>query len=247
VSLRILSYNIRRGGVGREQLIAEVIRGCSPDFVVLQEAIRPPIVEALARACGMKVWGASPGDSLAFLSHFPVGQYSWRRVRWARRAHLEIILESGLRVYGVHLSAVHSNLTERRRMYELRALLSSIASHVDGDHFVVGDFNSLAPGERLDLSRLPARLQAFTFMTGRNIRWTTIRTMLQAGYQDGFRLFHADEEGFTFPTSDPHIRLDYTFVPERFASRLRSCDVVRSIPAARHASDHFPIVAEFEH
>ena len=36
--LRLMSYNIRFGGVGREERIAEVIRHVDPDIVVLQEA-----------------------------------------------------------------------------------------------------------------------------------------------------------------------------------------------------------------
>ena len=44
VTLRLLSYNIRHGGVGRVEAIAAVIRGCAPDVVVLQEATRPDVV-----------------------------------------------------------------------------------------------------------------------------------------------------------------------------------------------------------
>jgi exodeoxyribonuclease-3 len=81
-------------------------------------------------------------------------------------------------------------------------------------------------------------------MTGRTIRWTTIRLMLNGGYADGYRIFHKDDEGFTFPTWDPHVRLDYTFVPAVFAVRMTRCDVIRDAPSAREASDHFPLVSE---
>ncbi len=74
----------------------------------------------------------------------------WRRVRWAKRAYLEIVTAAGVRIYGVHLSAVHSNLTEQRRAHELRMLLRSVERHQQGLHVVTGDFNTLAPGERLD-------------------------------------------------------------------------------------------------
>ena len=50
--LRLLSYNIRHGGVGRVEAIAAVIRGCAPDLVVLQEATRPDVVRSLAEAAG---------------------------------------------------------------------------------------------------------------------------------------------------------------------------------------------------
>ena len=48
MTLRLLSYNIRHGGVGRVEAIAAVIRDCAPDVVVLQEATRPDVVRALA-------------------------------------------------------------------------------------------------------------------------------------------------------------------------------------------------------
>jgi len=37
VTFRILSYNIRHGGIGREQPIAAVIASIAPDIVVLEE------------------------------------------------------------------------------------------------------------------------------------------------------------------------------------------------------------------
>ena len=40
-TLRILSYNILKGGVGREAALAAVISSCEPDIVILQEAYRP--------------------------------------------------------------------------------------------------------------------------------------------------------------------------------------------------------------
>jgi endonuclease/exonuclease/phosphatase family metal-dependent hydrolase len=241
--LRILSYNIRRGGIGRETPLAAVIATCDPDIVIFQEGIRPAVVETLASTCAMPHWAASPGHSVAFMSRVDIAGHVWRRVRWARRAYLEITTGEGLRIYGVHLSAVHSNLTEQRRAYELRSLLRSIERHQHGAHIVTGDFNTLAPGERLDMRRLPPRLRALAWVTGKTIRWVTIRMMLEAGFVDGYRVFHQGE-GYTFPTWDPQVRLDYAFVPEGFKANLLRCDVVRNHAALRDASDHFPLVSE---
>jgi endonuclease/exonuclease/phosphatase family metal-dependent hydrolase len=244
VSLRLLSYNIRSGGAGREELIAAVINACEPDTVILQEAVRPDAVERLASACRMNTWGALRNHSLGFLSKIEISHHAWHQVRFARRRYLELVLAgSGARIFGVHLSAIHSNLTERRRTYELQSLLAGITRHQHGFHFVTGDFNTLASGEELDPSRLPPRLRAILWMTGRTIRWTTIRLMIEGGYTDGYRLFHATG-GFTFPTSDPHVRLDYAFVPSVFAPRLTRCEVIRDVPGVREASDHFPLLSE---
>jgi len=243
--LRILSYNILRGGTGREDALASIIRDLAPDIAILQEATNPAIVQQLASTCGLKHWASSPGHSVAFMSRVEMAGHVWRRVRWAKRAYLELVTADGLCIYGVHLSAAHSNLTEQRRAYELRALLRSVERHQHGLHVVTGDFNTLAPGERLDMSKLPPRLRALAWVTGKSIRWVTIRMMLEAGYVDGYRKFHGDE-GYTFPTWDPHVRLDYAFLPAAFAGTLQRCEVVRDSSALKQASDHFPLLFELK-
>jgi exodeoxyribonuclease III len=243
-----MSYNIRRGGVGRGRPLAEVIAGCAPDLVVLQEATHPPIVERLARDTALTVCGSHRGVSVAFLSRHPVGSARWSRPRGARHAFLELDLDGcALTVFGVHLSAVHSNLTEKRRLFELRALLSRVrASAAEGRrHIIAGDLNSLAEGEGLDLARLPARLRLVTWLTGRRIRWQTIRELLTSEYLDVFRHVHRNEPGYTFPTRDPHLRLDYAFVPQSSSAIVVGSDVMTS-PAAAAASDHYPLIVDLE-
>ena len=46
--VKLLSYNIRFGGLKREKELAEVIRGVSPDLVVFQEAIDADVISRLA-------------------------------------------------------------------------------------------------------------------------------------------------------------------------------------------------------
>lgn len=240
MSLRILSYNIERGGKGREEKLAAVIQSANPDLVVLQEAYEGTIVKSLQQMCGMTASASAPGQSVAYLSRVPVERHAWHRVWFARRAYLEIILKDTT-VFGVHLSAIHSNVTEQRRSLEMRSLLKGLAPYDNKFHLVTGDFNTLSPGEKLDLSKLPPRLRAFAWITGGQIRWTTIQLMLNAGYHDAHRTLNGSSPGYTFPTWDPHIRLDYAFVPAAFTSRLRRCEVVKAV-----ASDHFPLLTEVE-
>jgi endonuclease/exonuclease/phosphatase family metal-dependent hydrolase len=244
MTYRLLTYNIRKGARGREALVAEVLRACRPDLVVLQEARTPAAVERIAAGAGMPYWGAQRGQSLGFLSARPVRHAEWHQPRGSRHAFLEIEpADAGPRVFGVHLSAVHAAWTETRRVRELRALLASVARHQHGFHVLTGDFNTLAPGELLDIRKLPHRLKALVWLSGGRIRWRTIQVILDGGYADGYRLHHPDHAGHTFPTWDPHVRLDYVFVPARDARRLVECRIVTGEPAAR-ASDHFPLFAE---
>jgi len=57
VNLRLLSYNIRYGGSGREEALTAVIASAEPDLVILQEATKPGVVERVARGAGMAQWG----------------------------------------------------------------------------------------------------------------------------------------------------------------------------------------------
>jgi exodeoxyribonuclease-3 len=148
-------------------------------------------------------------------------------------------------VFGVHLSAVFAAWTERRRMMELRSLLFSIKQHQDGFHALVGDFNTVTPGELLDFRTLPQKVRATVWLSGGEIRWRTIQIVRDAGYVDGFRALHPEDPGLTLPTTNPQVRLDYLFVPSAHLTRVTSCEVVRS-EAAQHASDHFPLLAQFE-
>jgi exodeoxyribonuclease-3 len=241
---RLMTYNIRRGGRGREEPIAAVINACAPDLVLLQEATDPRSVERIATATGMQEWRAYAGQSLGFLSRTPVALAEWTRPRVSRHAFVEVVpAAGGPRVFGVHLAAVHSAWTEQRRLFELRALLRSVARHQDGFHVLSGDFNTLAPGETFDVRLLPLRLRSLVWMSGGHIRWRTVQTVLDAGYVDSFRMLHAGDPGLTLPTPAPHIRIDYVFVPSPFADRVVRCDVVRH-PQAATASDHYPILAE---
>ena len=66
----------------------------------------------MRRACA---WAAQAAHSVAFMSRREVAHYEWHRPPASRRAFLELVLAGGgLRVFGVHLSAVHSNVTEQR-------------------------------------------------------------------------------------------------------------------------------------
>lgn len=249
VTLKLLSYNIRYGGGGREAQLAAVIRDVNPDLVVFQEATRPQVIERLAAETGMKQWAARPGHSLGFMSRREVSHYEWHSPPGTRHSFLEVVPTGDeFRVFGLHLSAVHASWRERRRVRELRALLEGIKRYQAGFHALVGDFNTLAPGEPLEIKRLPMRLRPFVWLSGGRIRWEAVQVMLDAGYTDGYRLLSRNakddkgDKGFTFPTWAAHLRLDYIFLPAAFTGRLQACEVIRS-PVAALASDHFPLAA----
>jgi endonuclease/exonuclease/phosphatase family metal-dependent hydrolase len=248
VTRRVLSYNIRYGGTGRESALAAVIGTAAPDVVVLQEAIDPRVVARLAEAGKFVAWGSRPRYSTGFLSRVPVTHHAWHHPRSSRHAFLEVVLEGvDCRVFGLHLSAWFSRWSERRRAREIRALLDGIREHQHGFHIIAGDFNALAPGELLEVARMPRWIRAMVWLSGRDIARDTIQVMLDEGYADAWRSLRAREPGYTFPTWDPHVRLDYVFTPARYVDRLRSCEVIREPDVdVRAASDHMPLAVEID-
>ena len=243
--VKLLSYNIRFGGRKRENELAEVIRSISPDLVVFQEAISPEVIEQLASKTDLPFWAARRHHSIGYISRLQVAHHEWHYPADAKHSFMEIVpAGSEARIFGLHLSSMFSKWSERRRAREIRTLLASIQRYQEGFHVLVGDFNTLAPGEALDVRRMPAWIRALVWLSGRDLQRETIGIMRDANYIDGYRFLHPDEKGYTFPVWDPHLRLDYVFVPTAFADRLISCEVIRDPPKVTAASDHFPLLAE---
>ena len=244
--IRLLSYNIKYGGRGREHAIADVIRGANPNVVLLQEATDPRVIESLASLTGLTHWGSRPDYSMGFLSGIPVRHHAWHHPVNSRHPFLELALEGiDTRIFGLHLVAWFSKWTERKRARELRALLDGIRAHQNGSHLIAGDFNALAPGELLEVRKMPRWIRAMVWLSGNDIARDTIQLMLDEGYTDVWRQLHPTDGGFTFPTWDPHVRLDYVFLPKQHAPRVAVCEIV-SQPAelVKVASDHAPILVE---
>jgi len=252
--VRLLTYNIREGGVGRAEQLAEVIQAAAPDVVALQEARDPDVVERLATLAGFPFFGARRSHSTGFLSRVPVVDYGWRHPRRTRHALLEVSLGDGFpRLFVLHLRAWFSRWSEQRRARELRGLLDGIRDqlvrerHAFAFHVLAGDFNALAPGEHFDPSPMPAWIRGMIWLSGREIGRHTIEMMRADGYADAWRTVHPDssqEPGFTFPVWSPHVRLDYVFTPVAYATRVRGCEVRRIPAAVRTASDHFPLLVD---
>ena len=245
--VKLLSYNIRFGGRGRERELAKVIRSVSADLVVFQEATDPHLIDRLSAATEMPFWAARRQHSIGYLSRLEISHHEWHYPAGAKHSFLEIVLKgSDARIFGLHLSSMFSKWSERRRVREIRALLKSIEQHQHGFHVLVGDFNTLAPGEVLDVGRMPAWIRGLVWLSGRDIQRETVQHMKDADYVDGFRRLHADNKGYTFPVWDPHLRLDYVFVPSSFAERLLHAEVITEPELVRQASDHFPLLAKLD-
>ncbi len=176
----ITSYNILAGGydlhrsstIQRTQQLTTIIRSTNPDIVGVAEAInpvvaqRPLVIEQVAEALGMQlIMGNEPTHyhdyQTAILTKLPiVYKKIHTRPGILTRPLLEVCVEeeSGeqLIVFIIHLAAAFSDgwAGNAIRMREIREILSILASVGDKPHVLMGDFNSLAPGDSFKASHL---------------------------------------------------------------------------------------------
>lgn len=162
---RILSYNILVGGTGRIDNIERMIRTVNPDVVGLVEASNQDVVQELARRLGMEYRTNAVPDgswraSIALLSRLPIVHSEVHaRPDLRTRSLLEVSLEEEhgekLTVFVTHLTASFSRGRggDSIRRKEVREILRIMrANH--GPHVLIGDFNALAPGDKLKASNL---------------------------------------------------------------------------------------------
>ena len=206
--LRVLSDNIRYGGTNRELVLARgPFAPRDPTWSSCRKPHSPRLVARIASEAGMQHFGLRRGQSLAFMSRLPMVHAQWHRPRLSRHAFLELHACLGSRLAHLWCASdvpVHAAWTERRRLFQRRLLLTSIAAHQHpvrtADRRLQHAVARGAAGHR----QLPARLRALVWLSGGRVRWRTIQTVLDSGYVDAFRHCHADVLGYTFPTSEIH-------------------------------------------
>jgi endonuclease/exonuclease/phosphatase family metal-dependent hydrolase len=185
-----------------------------------------------------------PGESLACLSREKVAFCEWVRPRVSRHAFIEVVpAGERIRVFGVHLSAVIAAWTEQRRVMELRALLEKHRSASRPSSRARRRLQHHRSGRDGQGHAAAAALASVPVAHRRPRAVANDPDVLDSGYVDTFRMLHPDDPGLTLPTSDPILRLDYTFLPHAQAGRATKCEVVRNAIAVG-ASDHFPVLAE---
>jgi endonuclease/exonuclease/phosphatase family metal-dependent hydrolase len=163
-TVSVITYNILAGGGKRLKYIAEVIRDVGADLVGMQEVLRPDWVCTMAEALGMHyVIGTSPDRwHMALLSRYPIVETRSHTGPQFRRALLEAVVEvphaGTLRLFVTHLHAGFNAFRagESQRLREVSFVIERMRqARLRGEpHLLLGDLNSLAPGERLEASRV---------------------------------------------------------------------------------------------
>ena len=247
-----MTYNIRYGGQGHQEQILDVIRSTQPDIVFLQEVIDSAIVTGFADALKMQSFiAAGRGFSIALLSRWPIVEsinYRAFPPIWDTVLDAGVEYQAGRRLYliGVHPIAFPGTFLEYWRIWELSIALKRASAHREQACIIAGDFNAIAPGDRVLTDGAPLEMRLFYAVQLGRIFRQAIRRVLAASFVDCYRHLHPGEDGFTIPTPTPKVRLDYIFANSQASSWLKMCEVARQPEAVNRASDHFPLVAEFD-
>ncbi len=156
--LRIATYNILSGGGTRWAAIAEMVQAVDADVLALQEIEDPrPMYDLADRLGYLAVFGRAPRfRHQGLLSRLPLRE--WRNHQDPRafpRNSLEVSLDlpdGPVAIHTVHLTAAFQRRgrAEPDRLRELGAVREQASGGNADRHLILGDFNSLAPGERID-------------------------------------------------------------------------------------------------
>ena len=250
--MRVVTYNILDGGVGRADPIGEVLEAQRADVVVLVEADDDFVIDRTARRLGMDVIVA-PGRShrVAILSNLPIVETINHFLihsgspRCMLEARLLTTDGSLLTVFALHLHARATIADETIRLAELEVVLRLTKSLRDAGtpHLIVGDFNADSPDQRIDVSRCKPSTQDAFVGNGNRIPRDVVSFMFQHGYVDTLAAVHGDRVGdmTSFTTHEPGQRVDYVFA--HCINNIVDA-WVETDRLATFASDHYPVGAE---
>ncbi len=256
LTVRFLSYNILDGGTGRTAALMSVIAAQSPDVIGLVEAEDAGVVEDLAGRLEMDFIQA-PGNykASALLSRFPIRDsinHGPLQKDLTKSLLEATVVDAGGRAWSVgvlHLHAQALEADEAIREREIEVVLKIFAPHREAGrgHVLMGDFNANSPVQEIDPALCKRSTREAWERNGGGIPRRVIGRVLDAGYID---TFHAVDPGLaattgTFSTEFPGQRVDYIFSFGIERARLKAARIIYE-GDAEEASDHFPVMAEFD-
>jgi exodeoxyribonuclease-3 len=251
-SLRVMTFNIKDGGQGRERLIFDVFATVQPDIILLQEVTYPPLIRDWAEALHMH-YALTSGYTyrhVALLSRYPI--LSWQShtpfpklSRDFLTAAIEYHPHQIMTVFGVHLAAQPFLFFEWMRILEISAVLRRATKYQTAPCLIAGDFNAVSRTDKPIIQAMPLRLKLMLLLQANHFPHKVVAATLVAQFFDCYRLLHSDP-GYTLPTGAPTIRFDYIFANAPLRDALQDCSVVRQPSLVDRASDHYPVLAEFK-
>jgi exonuclease III len=231
------------------EAIYTVLTQAKADVISLTEADDRRVISSLAERLGMyHIWTEGSGARhIATLSRWPILEWQIYKTPPLTQAVLETRLDlpgNPITIYNVHLLPYLLLPFEIRRWQAAGKLLAVIGVRQPGAHLIMGDLNSIAPGDRVLQGNNPPRMRRVMTLQLRVIFRLAVPRLLKAGYTDCFRHLHPQADGFTWYPGNPTTRYDYILADVVLAPKLQACRVVDDVEAVNVAS-HFPLLAEF--
>lgn len=249
--MRVVSYNILNGGVGRADPIGEILAAQKADVIALIEADDQWVVDRLARRLKMDcIVATGKRHKSAILSHWPI-RCSWDHALLLPEVTntfllAEVMTPDGgaLPVAAVHLHPHAKLKDETKRLTEIGAILS-VLSKLNRPHLLMGDLNSNSPIQQIDPAKCKPRTQKDWGENGGMLPREVIVRVLGSGYLDTLHVAKGDAAGEmgSFSTHYPGQRVDYVFASGIAPSQVKDA-WIETDRLAEFASDHFPIGVE---
>ena len=258
MTLNVANYEGHRNWPKRRELTAQAILECKADVIALQEIRLDPsqptaresyqnMAEEILCALNAKgshqgsqlvyqtamfyplIWYPLPGspsqqwEGLGIISAFPImetGSCFLSKPANCNDRNLRITQYAMLKANGATLSLfnTHFALDQPGLDANARETLAYMERQAIGPSLLVGDLNASPDNPCLD----PFKEQGLTDL------WQALRP---------------DDPGFTYPASDPEIRIDYCWADEKLSKHVTSIDIVAGCPEnGVFASDHLGLV-----
>lgn len=252
--MRILHYNIFRGGDDRLPVIAKFVQQCNPDILGILEA---------------NSWEQQSFAMLAYFSHLAalpftdisVAESDFSLVTLAKNQPTKFIHEfdgfhhalSGAVITLQNNATLavlfyHANpYSEEARVLEVQRIAKFTRQFTHA--VVMGDFNALSPHDPYNHPELLAALQVANIKKfgTTSLTFDAITAFEKEGMVDVAITLNAPHES-TAPTSfnfdamhQVPVRLDYAFVTPSLVPFLEKIEVMKN-EITEHASDHYPLL-----
>ncbi|HEY7091325.1 MAG TPA: endonuclease/exonuclease/phosphatase family protein [Tepidisphaeraceae bacterium] len=272
--MRITSYNILDGGIGRADPLAEVILAQRPDIVALVEADDAEVVERIAARAKMDFIHAKGGKKgAALLSRWPIretidhtavmlstpspgtpgegrGGGSSASGRLPKSLLEATVLEPTAHEWTigvVHLTAHADEKSERKREHEIEIVLEAFAHHRSANHphLLMGDFNSNSPIQLIDPEKTKPETRQEWRENGGQIPRRVVQQLLDAGYVDSLYAFDPQRARTLGSFSTQFPGQRVDYIFTFGTAKIRQAWIEQD-RLAKYASDHFPIGAELD-
>jgi endonuclease/exonuclease/phosphatase family metal-dependent hydrolase len=270
--VRIITYNIHKWRTSDDQpnfrLLVDLLKRANADVIGLNEVLHPyptetgPALSRLAEELGMSVafgareprrqlgTSATGGSGDALLSRFPLVSTVWTPLLpipgKKQRGFLEVRLPGAGQTWTVAI--LHLDHTdERARQSQFSDLVAWYELAGRRPDLIIGDCNCIHPREYED--RPEAFLALSTHPIARHLTNgpdgpQLTRQIEQAGYVDALIQKGTLGQGTMIGAGEP-VRLDYIWLRADWAHLLTHARVVEE-PVGQEASDHRPVLADFE-